>query len=401
MRKKIALSTFLLYTLFLGAQISFDPGYFIDNKTKKQECLIENKDWKNNPTSFRYKTSEEGNIQEIHIRDLQEFGINGASRYIVYRGGVSWSSTNPSTTSSNNEITLEQDTVALKVLVEGKATLYYLEKRTMKHFFFRVDNNPVKPLLYKIYDIGDHMLRTNNQYKEQLNTALSLSENEIGIERIGRLTYDKKSLVDLFIDYNKLNDTESKLYTPQKKGKDFHINFRPGLQRSAISITNTSSFSTLLDVYWEENTTLRLGFEAEYVLPFYRNKLSFSLEPTYQSYKSSTRDIFQSENKIDYHSIELGAGFRYYTYFGKRSKVFVNGIGIFDFPIESQSEVKLPNLKPLVFGFSSTVAFGAGYCFANKLSVEIRQRLNKNIFRPYEVQSEYKALSLIFGYTIY
>lgn len=82
MRKTIALSTFLFYALFLGAQISFDPGYFIDNQTKRQECLIENKDWKNNPNSFRYKTSEDGSIQEIHIRDLQEFGINGASRYM-------------------------------------------------------------------------------------------------------------------------------------------------------------------------------------------------------------------------------------------------------------------------------------------------------------------------------
>lgn len=402
MRKKIALSTFLLYTLFLGAQISFDPGYFIDNQTKRQECLIENKDWKNNPTSFRYKTSEEGSIQEIHIRDLQEFGINSASRYIVYRGGVNWSSNNPSTISSTNEITLEQDTVALKVLVEGKATLYYLEKRAMKNLFFRVDNNPIEPLLYKIYDIGDHLLRTNNQYKEQLNTALNLSKGEIGIERIGGLTYEEKSLVDLFIDYNRLNGIESKLYTPQKKGKDFHLNFRPGLQRSTIFIKNNAIPSTLFDINWEEKTTLRLGLEAEYIMPFYRNKLSLLLEPTYQSYQSSSKDFFQTESRIDYRSIELGLGGRYYTFLSKRSKIFLNVVGIFDFPINSQSELIAPNLPPLPLASSITLAFGGGYCFANKISVEIRHRLDKNLFQVSgKLESDYTALSLIFGYTIF
>ena len=144
MRKNIALFSFLFYACFLGAQISFDPGYFIDNQRKRQECLIENKDWKNNPVSFSYKINEGGDVQQVHIRDLQEFGINGASKYIIYRGEVNWSSENPSTLSSSNKFNLEQDTVALKVILEGKATLYFLEKRTMKSFFFRLDNGDIE-----------------------------------------------------------------------------------------------------------------------------------------------------------------------------------------------------------------------------------------------------------------
>jgi hypothetical protein len=399
MRKNIALFSFLFYACFLGAQISFDPGYFIDNQRKRQECLIENKDWKNNPVSFSYKINEGGDVQQVHIRDLQEFGINGASKYIIYRGEVNWSSENPSTLSSSNKFNLEQDTVALKVILEGKATLYFLEKRTMKSFFFRLDNGDIEQLLYKKYDVGDHLLRTNNQYKVQLNTALS--GGNIGIDRIDKLTYEQKSLVRLFTDYNKFNGGTSKLYTPKKEDKNFHLSIRPGLQHSSISITNTFISSTFFDLYWEEQTNLSLGLEAEYVMPFYRNKISFLLEPTYQSYQSSTRDLFQTESSIDYHTIELGAGLRYYSFLGKRSKLFLNFITIFDFPIESKSEVKTPNLGRLPLASSTTLAFGGGYCFANKVSIEIRQRLNKNVFQLVgKSESDYTALSLIFGYTI-
>lgn len=400
MKEKIALATlFLLSSFFLYAQVSFTPGYFIDSQQKRQECLIEYKEWKNNPTSFRYKTSNDGEVQQVNIRDLQEFGIDNFSKYIIYRGKMDWSSENPSTLDATNQFNLEQDTVALKVILEGKATLYYLEKRTMKRFFYRLDNNDIEPLLYKKYDVGDHLIRTNSQYKVQLNTAMG--GGTIGIDRIDRLTYEQKSLVRLFTDYNKFNGGASKFYTPKKESKNFHLSIRPGLQHSSISITNTFISSTFFDLYWEEQTTLSLGLEAEYAMPFYRNKVSFLLEPTYQSYQSSTRDQFQTESSIDYHTIELGAGLRYYSFFGKRSKLFLNFITIFDFPIESKSEVKTPNLGRLPLASSTTLAFGGGYCFANKVSIEIRQRLNKNVFQLVgKPESDYTALSLIFGYTI-
>ncbi|WP_156825899.1 hypothetical protein [Lewinella cohaerens] len=184
-----------------------------------------------------------------------------------------------------------------------------------------MDNNDIEQLLYKRYNVGDHLIRTNNQYKVQLNTAMS--GGNIGIDRIDKLTYEQKSLVRLFTDYNKLNGKGSKLYTPKKEGKNFHLSIRPGLQHSSISITNTFISSNFFDLYWEEQTTL------------------------------------------------------------------------------SKSEVKTPNLGRLPLASSTTLAFGGGYCFANKVSIEIRQRLNKNVFQLVgKPESDYTALSLIFGYTI-
>ena len=44
---------FLIVTESFG-QIKYEKGYFINNENKKIECLIKNKDWKNNPSEFSY-----------------------------------------------------------------------------------------------------------------------------------------------------------------------------------------------------------------------------------------------------------------------------------------------------------------------------------------------------------
>lgn len=55
------------YTFHASAQIRFEPGYFIDTANQKTECFIKNVDWKNNPTRFDYKLSENGELKTAEI----------------------------------------------------------------------------------------------------------------------------------------------------------------------------------------------------------------------------------------------------------------------------------------------------------------------------------------------
>jgi hypothetical protein len=39
-------------------------------------------DWKNNPTEFKYKLSEEDSVRDGGIRTVLEFGVDGVVKYI-------------------------------------------------------------------------------------------------------------------------------------------------------------------------------------------------------------------------------------------------------------------------------------------------------------------------------
>ena len=46
------------------SQITYQPGYFINNSGSKTECLIKNVAWKDNPVEFDYKLSEGADNQK-------------------------------------------------------------------------------------------------------------------------------------------------------------------------------------------------------------------------------------------------------------------------------------------------------------------------------------------------
>ena len=86
MLKKVISNGFLIGALLVPflvlGQINFEPGYFIDNDQDKVSCFIKNEDWLNNPTTFTYKLSENGNIQEATISEVKEFTVFGGKSYI-------------------------------------------------------------------------------------------------------------------------------------------------------------------------------------------------------------------------------------------------------------------------------------------------------------------------------
>lgn len=82
MRKITFLSLMLLCCAFSDAQITFEKGYFIDNLGKRNECYIENIDWRNNPTSFTSKLNPTDSEVKIgNIIGVSEFGIDNLSMY--------------------------------------------------------------------------------------------------------------------------------------------------------------------------------------------------------------------------------------------------------------------------------------------------------------------------------
>lgn len=157
---------------------------------------------------------------------------------------------------------------------------------------------------------------------------------------------------------------------------------------------------------------LGLGIEAEFILPFNKNKWGLLIEPTYHNYKNEkTYELLRPflpttlvTASIDYKSIELPIGIRHYFYLGDESKIFINALFTIDVLLNSKLNYTRENGSHLgsidIFKINNNFSFGAGYKYNNKYSIELRKHFKRDILRMNSLHiSDYNSISLIFGYT--
>jgi outer membrane protein with beta-barrel domain len=294
----------------------------------------------------------------------------------------------------------------LKVLVEGKASLFIYVNGNLKRFFYKTADSEINQLIHKRYLIKDK-IAYNNYFRQQL---LSNLESEIiTIQDVRHLKYYKKGLLKLFTKYN---DDVNSIYSknkPKQKKDLFNLSIRPGISVNNFKMHNSSS--AWKDFEFDQQIDFKFGIETEFILPFNNNKWSIILEPTYQSYKSKKELITNEVSggvlyaNIDYQSIEIPVGFRYYMHLNKNSKIFANISYLFDFNSDSYIVLSRENgstydsleIKP-----SGNIAFGMGYKFKDKYSFEIRYLTTRDLLHEYvNWNADYKALTITFGYSIF
>lgn len=201
----------------------------------------------------------------------------------------------------------------------------------------------------------------------------------------------KSDLVDFFIKYNTCINKEFINFKKKDKQDLFNINLRVGLNNSSLSTGNTVSAHKSRYPDFDSQIGLRAGIEAEFVMPFNRNKWAIIVEPTYQSFNVKGDD---SGKSVDYSSIELPIGVRHYMFINEKSKIFINGSFIVDF-----SNGKALGLDIKTGG---NLGFGVGYKRNDKLSLEFRYHTSRNLFYNFLTTfSNYNTMSLILGYTLF
>src|SRR5699024_876693 len=117
---------------------------------------------------------------------------------------------------------------------------------------------------------------TNEYYKQQLINDLKCSS--INKSRVLRLKYRKKELMNFFIEYyNACHGQDIINYEVKQKRNIFNLSIRPGLNISSFSL-NGDVFD-LKDFHLDNKIGFRFGIEAEYILPFNKNKWGIAIEP--------------------------------------------------------------------------------------------------------------------------
>ncbi|RZJ48536.1 MAG: tRNA modification GTPase, partial [Flavobacterium sp.] len=147
--KKNLLFALLFYYTFTNAQISFEKGYFISNNGKRTECYIRNLDWKGNPKEFKYKLQlNDPEVKIENIATTEEFGIDTENKYKRFKIKIDRSDDDIKKITTNRDPDWREETIFLKILVEGDATLYSYSENNTNRFFYSTKTIPTEQLIY-------------------------------------------------------------------------------------------------------------------------------------------------------------------------------------------------------------------------------------------------------------
>ncbi len=411
MYKQIIIVLLLVMSISSFAQISFEKGYIINNSNQKSECLIKNEDWNNNPSNFEYKFSEVAEAKNESLKNIKEFGIYGSSKYVRANVKIDKSSNAVNTLSHDKNPVFTQEELFLKVLVESNAcTLYLYQKGNLTRFFYKYGSGDIEQLVYKRYikegkfnDVTRTKISENKRYQQQLYANLKC--DFFHLEDYLSLNYTIKSLKEFFKKYYECVNSDYITYESDAKRDVFNLNIRPGINYNNLEM-NSSSKINFKNIY-----VASIGAELEYILPYNKNKWSLLVETTGQMYnsESTNNDSYTFDgiliSELDYKSIELSLGFRYYMFLNKHSKLFTNLSYNFDLVNHSSIEFFRSNgtsIQKLDSFARRYVALGAGYKLNEHWSAEFRYKLSNNILSDYlGWKAQYNTLSLTLGYTLF
>lgn len=383
------------------SQTNYETGYMIRTNGQKVDCLIKNEDWKGSPSTFEYKIGENDEVKIGNISNIKEFGSGERFKYIVATLPVEQSSDKVGSLTEDRNPDFKEETLFLKVLVEGNASLYYTMKNGDNRFFYKIHDGEIEQLIYKRYVTNTKRIAENNRYKEQLATDFVCSTPQN--LNFDKLEYKKSSLIKRFENYNSCVNTQSIVYDSKDYEYGFNLSLRPGVTFASANIHKDGE--EILN--FDNKTGFRIGLEAEYILPFNNGKWSIFIEPTYRNYTSEKELLYVDFNTIkkytlvtmEYNSIELPIGGRHYMFLNKNSSFFLNAAiivdaSVFDSKINSSNE----GSYDLEIKADAAMAFGGGFKFKNKYSIEARYHTARKITSYRYITSSYQSFSLIAGY---
>ena len=409
MKKQLLCLLTIILCLNCYSQIRFEKGYYLDNSNQKTECLILNIDWKNNPTEFEYKLSENSKSEKTTLKTVKEFSIYNISKYIRSTVNIDRSSENSEDLSKERNPIFKEEELFLKVLVEGKSNLYEYTEGNLIRYFYTKENSKIEQLVFKSYTTTESEIVKNNQYRQQLWNDLKCPN--INLSRIESIDYTKKDLVRFFTEYSECNNSSLTNFESKQKQDLFNLTLRPRLNSSSLSIENNNSFSNNKGADFGNNLGFGFGIEAEYILPFNKNKWAIAIEPLYQKFKSEKTTIASNVTggiiiaKVDFSSIEVPVSVRHYFFLNNSSKIFANISYTFDFKLNSSLDFKRAdnsNYSSLEIKARNFFSIGMGYKLKDKYSIEIRYQPSGGILEEYQNwNSDFKSVSIIFGYSFF
>ncbi len=405
----------------LSAQIHFEKGYFISNDLKRTECFIRNVDWLNNPTNFEYKLAADAKeTQTGDIESVLEFGVYEEDKYKRFTVNIEKSGDDLRYVSTNKNPVWVKETLFLKVLVEGEASLYQYVNDNIFKYFYQTKTVPLNQLIAIKYisneRVSDNInsysdgLKTNNYFRQQLYNDVKCDDMSLSnFEKIG---YNRGDLIQHFTKFNSCQGKANSTYAVQKeKGK---LNFKVAASMNMVSVAITDGsehFNRSTDI---KKSIVGFGAEAEYVLPFNKNKWSLILAPNYLSFSADKTYVkndgfgetgVEVINHVDmkYGYFEVPLGMRHYMFLNPKSRIFINvSYAIYI----DKGDIKFTQTGSIDEAYDlkskgGSIDFGLGYSYDNRINVELKTDFKRGIINSTSYGVDYSSIGLQLSYRIF
>lgn len=404
MRKLLLLFFYLFLSLPLFAQAIYEAGHYVDNEGKTHEGLIRNQDWRSNPVEFRFKSTELAEVQILSINEASEFEIYAYGKFVRKTIEIDRSSDDKTKLSTSRTPEFSEETLFLKTLFEGAASLYSYQEGNLQRFFYKKDDSNLEQLIYRLYQVRVNMI-TDNSFRDQLRNSFTCES--INNFDYGSIEYNRKDLLTYFITYSSCKNNPGKQYSYSRDYETFRITIKPALNYASLEVSRTGRnqfFTQKITAVFDKSITYSLGVELEAIFPFDNGKWSAILEPTFQYFEANTTyPVGQTDRpvSIDYKSIDLPLGIRYRKFITPKTELFINPLVAFSIPINSSLEFNLTEVD-IVASPNFMIGVGARM---NRIMTEVRYSFKREIFKDqttnlYLFTSNYEFLSLRFGYSL-
>jgi len=381
------------------AQIQFEKGYIITKDNKRVEGFIKNMNWKDNPTEISYKIKPSDKPIKADVTNIKEFALDHNFKYVS--ANVKVDLVNKPTVGTQNELdpVWTKANLFLKVILEGKATLYQYKIGKVERYFYSLSDSVINFLTYKQIHKASTLIK-NNDFRQQLWDRLRLPKSTW--EMMKTIDYNETELKEYFKVYNGSFPEPIVEAKGQPKKLYFNLKATPGVNFSSANLSVDEVGEEDPKLNFGSKAGLRFGLEAELIIPFNNYRWGILFEPTFQSYKSDAA-FATKPTTISYNTIEFPIGLRYYIYVTDNSKVFFNAFYIPSSAINMDSKIQYYSISQadrpkITIETASNYALGAGYEFS-KFSVEARYYTQKDILNNHNFESaDYNRFSFILGY---
>lgn len=396
----------LLVSTIAIAQTDFKKGYVIDNQNNKVSCYIEDSNWSQNPTEIAYKKTLDSEVIIATLIDIKEAVVEGSSKLVRAKVAIDRSTDNVSNLGFDSRPNFNEETVFLRVVVEGEATLYsYINKGT-KRYFFSTSNKDIEQLVYKRYKVNGEKIAENNTYKQQLLSAFNSCET-ISNSTYQGLRYATSSLEKLFIKYNTCLGGEAITYDVAKYKKNlFRLKARVGVDNGSLDIRRSNEN---LNATFDNELNFSYGAEVEFRLPFKKSDhwtaytgilfRKYSSETTIAT--SSPHNPFQDVSTT-YNSFQIPIGLRYYFDVYKDVKLFLDASYIFDWPTDLKLAYSISGERNDESNVTTnSFGIGAGINY-KRFDVSAIYKTKRNPYRVGSngIDSDYSEVSFSLAYRI-
>ena len=390
-------SILIIISFFAHSQTEFQKGYFLKTNGDKVECLIKNEDWSINPSQFSYKLFENSETLTAEISQVKEFYIFDIAKYLKKTVDIDISSNNLRNLNYQKEPNWETRTVFLKVLLEGKSSLYFYSSPGLNRYFYNIDDGKIVQLVYKRYNLPENRIGENSSFKQQLYNSFT-DCTSLSINDFNNISYNNPSLSKILIAYNNCTNSKTTVLANNDKSPEFNLRIKGGLNSSSVKNVE-HGFVSSRNAEFGAVLGYRLALEGEVVLPFNNSKWSLFFELAKVQNIDKVAEESSEFVRFTYSSFELPIAVRHYIFLNNNSKISFH-LG-YAWDVSADFELDYENLADMTGeSTSGGVFFGGGFHY-NKFLIEGRMNL-KSVFEVNTASytANYNNLSLTIGYTI-